>query len=67
VEADLLRHADHTLLSGAHTQALRIYLRSIALKPLSRKAWMKLFRWVVFVTFPPLRSIAFQGGFGNRL
>ena len=63
VETDLLHHADYTMLSGAYMKSLKLYLRSVCIKPLSAKTWLKLVRWVVFTSLPPLRKTVFQAGF----
>jgi glycosyltransferase involved in cell wall biosynthesis len=63
VETDVLRQADYTMLSGARGAALKLYIKSAGIKPLSAKAWLKLLRWVVFVAVPPLRRTIFQAEF----
>ena len=62
-QADMLHHADYTMLSGAYVKSLKLYLRSVCMRPLSAKAWLKLMRWLVFTSFPPLRKAVFQAGF----
>ena len=63
---DLLQHADHTMLSGAHAASLMLYVRLLWLKPLSGRAWAKLCRWLLFVALPPIRQTLFQGDFRVR-
>jgi glycosyltransferase involved in cell wall biosynthesis len=63
---DLLQHADHTMLSGAHAASLMLYVRLLWLKPLSGRAWAKLCRWLLFVALPPIRQTLFQGDFRMR-
>ena len=63
---DLLQHADHTMLSGARAASLVLYLRLLCLRPFSGRAWLKLARWLLFVTFPSMRQTLFRGDFGVR-
>ncbi len=55
-----LKQADHRMLAGDYSGALRAYGWLLASHPISLLAWGKLIRWVVFLAIPPARSLCFR-------
>ena len=55
-----LKQADHLMLAGEYSRALRAYLRLLRAHPASPLAWGKLLRLGIFQAVPAARKVCFR-------
>jgi len=55
-----LKQADHRMLAGDYSGAVRAYASLLSSHPAQPLAWGKLIRWFVFLTAPPVRALCFR-------